>query len=57
MYRAPKSVLLYCILLFLQVLCSVICNVLDYEAWLCIFDLDLFLVAVLASMSSVNYCQ
>ena len=32
MYRAPKFVLLYCILLFLQVLCSIICNVVVSEA-------------------------
>lgn len=57
MYRAPRFELPYCILLFLQVLCSIICNVVVSEAWLCIFDLHLFLVAVLALMSSVSYCQ
>lgn len=57
MYTAPKFVLLWCILLFLQVLCSLICNAVVSEAWLCVFDLHLFLVSVSALMSSVNYCQ
>lgn len=57
MCRMPKFVLLFCILLFLQVLFSTVDNVVVSEAWFCGFDLHLFLVSVLALMTPVSYLQ